>query len=199
MSRAICWQTSCAKPFGLRPGELAALGDGKRRDHVQPLSAGRLAEADKPEVIQPVAHLPCGFDDRRERNVGAGIEIEHKTARHLRLLRLAIPGMQLESANLRDGNEAFHAVDLQIGLLVAEHRHQFQQVGGSRHGMALEELLAADPVRRADDRARPALDMLDQPRTDRFVIAGQILLGDRLAVVRRPARAACRGSRSARP
>ena len=91
--------------------------------------------------------------------------------------------MQLDGADLRDGGQSFDTVDLQIGLLVAKHRHQFQQVGRPRHGMTLEELLAADPVRCADDRAGSSLDMLDQPRADRFVIAGKILLGDRPAVV----------------
>ena len=51
------------------------------------------------------------------------------------------------------------------------------------HGVALEELLlAVDAVGHADDRARPALDVADHPGADRFVVARQIELGDRLAV-----------------
>ena len=100
------------KALRLRPGQLVALGERQRRDDVQALSAGRLAEADKPEIIEAVAHFSCGFNDGRERDVGAGIKIKDEAARYLRLLRLAIPGMQFESADLCDSGKAFNTVDL---------------------------------------------------------------------------------------
>ena len=56
------------------------------------------------------------------------------------------------------------------------------KVGCSGHGMALEELLAAISIGGANDRTRPAFDMIDQPRSNRFVIARQVERGDRLVV-----------------
>ena len=106
-----------------------------------------LQKADQPERLEPVAHLLRGLDHRREGTSGAGIEIEHQAARHLGLVRLAVPGMELERGDLGHRRQALDAVDLQIGLAVAEHRHQFEQVRRARHGVALEELLAADAVR----------------------------------------------------
>ena len=58
------------------------------------------------------------------------------------MLGLAVPGMQFERRDLGDRRQALDAIDLQIGLAVAEDRHEFEQVGGARHGVALEELLA---------------------------------------------------------
>jgi hypothetical protein len=48
--------------------------------------------------------------------------------------------------------------------------------------MALEELLATNSIGRANDRARSSLDMVDQPRPNRFMIARQIDLGNRFAI-----------------
>ena len=48
--------------------------------------------------------------------------------------------------------------------------------------MALEKLPVGKAVRRADNRARPSLDMVHHPGADRFVIAGEICLRHRLAV-----------------
>ena len=46
-----------------------------------------------------------------------------KAARNLWLPRLAIPGMKLNNTNLGYGGKAFLAIDLKIGLTVAEDRH----------------------------------------------------------------------------
>lgn len=59
------------------------------------------------------------------------------------------------------------AIDLQIGLLVAMDLDQLQEVRRALHGMPLEELLAADPVWRADDQqGRPLMCSIIQPATD---------------------------------
>ena len=67
--------------------------------------------------------------------------------------------MQLERGDLRDRSQTLDAIDLQIGLAVAEHRDELEQIRCARHGVALEELFARDTVGRADDRAGPSLDM----------------------------------------
>jgi hypothetical protein len=90
--------------------------------------------------------------------------------------------MQLDATDLGNGGEALDTVDLQVGFLVTEDFDQFQQVWRSRHRVALEELLAVNAIRGPDDRARPALDMIDEPRPDRFVILRKLDLGHGLVV-----------------
>ena len=80
--------------------------------------------------------------------------------------------MKLDSADLGYGGKAFLAVDLKIGLTVAEDRHKLQKIGCPWHGVPLKKLLPANSVRRSDDRARSPFNMINQPRTDSFVIAG---------------------------
>ena len=48
--------------------------------------------------------------------------------------------------------------------------------------MALKELLAADTIRRTHDRARPALDVRQQPVADLCEIIGEVALGDGVAL-----------------
>src|SRR5712691_7893334 len=43
-------------------------------------------------------------------------------------------------------------------------------------------MLAADPIRRAYDRARTSLDVLDHPVANGLIVVSQIELGDRFAV-----------------
>ena len=126
-----------------------------------------LQKLDQAELVQPLAHLPRGLDDRREGDVRAGIEIEHQPAGDFRPTGLAIPGMQFEGADLRDARPALDPIDLQIGLAVAEHRHQLEQVGGARHGVALEELLRrrCRPARGRSSRAVPAMWSIIQAPT----------------------------------
>ena len=50
--------------------------------------------------------------------------------------------MQLDSADLGDRSQAFHSVDLEIGLTVPEDRHQLEKIGCPGHGVPLEKLLA---------------------------------------------------------
>ena len=130
------------------------------------------SEADEAQLIEAAAHFARCFNDRREWYVRPRIEIEDEAAWNFWLPRLAIPGMELDSADLGDRGKAFRAVDLEIGLAVAEDCHQLQKIGCSGHSVPLEELLSANSIRRSDDRARPPFDMINQPRTDSFVITG---------------------------
>ncbi len=91
--------------------------------------------------------------------------------------------MQLDAADLGNGGKTLAPIDLQIGFLVAEYFDQFEQVRCPRHGMTLKELLAADVIRGSYHRARPSLDMVYQPWSDGFMVAGEIFLGDRLSVI----------------
>ena len=68
--------------------------------------------------------------------------------------------------------------------MVAENLHQLQQTGCPAHRVTLEEALAVDAVRRADQRAWPALDMTDHPFADRLEIAGEIEFCHGFAVTR---------------
>jgi hypothetical protein len=117
----------------------------------RPLPPVSLAEAHETQIIEAVAHFARGFNDCRKRYVRARIEVEDKTTGNLRLPGLAIPGMELDSADLGDGAKAFYAVDLEIGLAVAENGHELQKIGCPGHRVALEELLSADTVGRSDD------------------------------------------------
>src|SRR3954447_12944305 len=90
--------------------------------------------------------------------------------------------MQLHRADLRHRCETFDAIDLDIRFAVPPHRYEFEEVGSSRHGMALKKSFAADPVRRAHQRARSALQVADHPCADRLEIAGKVELGHGSAV-----------------
>ena len=90
--------------------------------------------------------------------------------------------MQLNAADLCDRRETFDAIDLQIGFAIAGDLGQFQKVRGAGHGVALKESLAADAIRRANDRTGPAFQMADHPAAYSLEIAGEIELGDTFAV-----------------
>jgi len=171
------------KTLRLGPGELATLRGSEWCHHMQALSAGCLAEADKPEIVEAITHLLCSLHHGGERHVRTWVQVEDQAARQFRQVGLAVPGMQLHRTDLRHRREPFDAINLQIGLLVPEYGHQFQQVRRARHGMALEELLATESIRGPNDRARPSADVLDQPGADGLIVAGKVFLGDRRAIV----------------
>ena len=79
---------------------------------MQALAAGRLAEAHQAQRFQPVADLQCPGDHGIEPDIGRRIEIEDETPRHLRLVRRAVPGMQLDAAALRDRGQPLNTIDL---------------------------------------------------------------------------------------
>ena len=149
---------------------------------MQALAAGGLAEAFESERSQALTHLTRSIDHSGECNIGRRIKVEHQPSRHIGFVRRAIPGMKFESADLRDSDQTFDAVDLHIGLAVAGDFHDIDQVRHTGHGMALKEGLAADSIGRADDRAGAASDMFDQPVADLLHVMGEIELGHRFAV-----------------
>ena len=91
--------------------------------------------------------------------------------------RLVVPWMKLDGRDLRRGNQAFDAVDLDVGFTIAFDFRDGEQVRHAAHLMALEEPLAIDAVRRADDGAGTALEMLDHPRADLLQILREVELG----------------------
>ncbi len=90
--------------------------------------------------------------------------------------------MQFDATHLSDCCEPFHPIDLEIGLPVTKHLYKFDQVRGAWERMTLEELLALQTIGRANHRAGPAVDMVDQPRSHRLVIAGEIEFCDWLSI-----------------
>ena len=86
---------------------------------------------------------------------------------------------------LRRRDQRFHAIDLQIGFAVAWDFHLGEQIGLSRAGMALEEvLLAFYAVRCAHQAAGATDDMRQHPAADSLIIPRQFQLGDGLTVAR---------------
>src|SRR5262245_46692854 len=133
---------------------------------MQPLATRGLAERLEPELFQTRLQFLRGFDDRVERNVRIRIEIENETAGNRRMAGLIVPRVILNSRDLRCCNQTFDTVDLRIGLAISFDVHQADQVRHAAHGMPLKESLCIDAVWRADEGARPALEMLDHPGTD---------------------------------
>ena len=59
--------------------------------------------------------------------------------------------MKLERGDLRYGGQPFDTVDLKVRLAVARDRHELEEIGRTRHGMALKEFPAADAIGNPDD------------------------------------------------
>src|SRR5262245_60590675 len=137
---------------------------------MQALAARRLAEGHEAELFQTRLQLFGGFDDSIEGDVRRGVEIKNETTRNPRMTGLIVPGMILNSRDLCRRNQALDAVDLNIGLAVSFYGHQADEVRHAAHRMPLEKALGIDTVRRADDRAGAAFEMLDHPGTDCFEI-----------------------------
>ena len=90
--------------------------------------------------------------------------------------------MQLQTGQLCNLRKTLDAIDLKIWLIAARDLRQREHARRVRHRMALKEMLAADTVGRTNDRARPAFQMRDHPRSDRFKVVREIELGNRLTV-----------------
>src|SRR6202045_2832601 len=149
---------------------------------VQPFAARCLAKADEAEFVEPLSHFLGRFDDGGERDVAARVQIEDKTPRNFRMLRLAVPGMQFERGHLRDSGETFHSINLKIGFAIAGDGYELQQIGGAWHGMPLKELLASDAVACPDDRTGGALNVFEHPRSHGLEVTSEIELRHRLAI-----------------
>src|SRR6185436_16187138 len=83
----------------------------------------------------------------------------------------------LDGGDLRGGDQAFDAVDLDIGRAVSRDLDRREQVRHAAHLVALKEPLAVDAVGCPDDRARTALEMIDHPRPDLFEVLRELELG----------------------
>ena len=121
---------------------------------------------------------------RRKLYVRRRIQIEHQPAGNVRLPGGAVPRVYFERAYLRDCGERLDAVDLYVGGTIALDLDQFEQVGHSRHGVPLEELLPGESIRCSDEGAGPALQMRQHPRPHHLEVAGEVQLGHRLTVAR---------------
>ncbi len=164
------------------PVDLALAGLRELGDDVQAFAARRLAEGDEAELLEALAHLERGVDHAVERHVRRGVEIEHEAAGQLRIVRQAVPGMQLERGDLRRLHERFDAIDLQIGLAIARRlAPSLKRFDVPRMAWRWKNVLAVDAIGRANDGAGAAADVLDQPVADGFEVAREIELGDGLA------------------
>jgi len=144
---------------------------------MQPLAAGRLDEGMHPLGLQRRPHRLGRRNDRRKIQSLVRVEVESYLFRRFRIARPTAPGVQLEPPRLGDGDQAADIDDGDIGFALV-HVDQLQARVRPRHGVALEEGLAAYPVRRPDDRNRPVGDVWQNALRRHFVIAGQVRLGD---------------------
>ena len=141
-----------------------------------PLPPVVLQKDSRPNLLQAIAYFQRGRDDGSEFHLGRRIEVEHQSTGNFRIALGAVPGVQLERADLRDGDERLDAVDLHIGRLVALHLDEGEQIRNAGHRVALKELLAVDSVRSAHQRTWPAPQMRQQPVADSFVVPGEVEL-----------------------
>ena len=147
---------------------------------MQPLAAGRLDEGVQPLGLQRFSHRLGRRDDRFEIQPLVGIEVEGDLFGRLRIAGPTAPRVQLKPARLGDGDQPPDIDHGDIGFALM-HVDQLQPWVRARHGVALEEGLALDPIGRADDRHRPVGDMGQYPFGRLFIVAGQVRLGDRRA------------------
>ena len=166
------------------PVERAAAGLGKGCHHVQTLAPGRLEEALEAQLLEPLTQLARRLDHRFQPHVRRGIEIKHQPAGHFRPTGNAVPRMQLQRGDLRQRGESIDTIDLEIRLAVPRDPRKADQAREAAHGVALEESLAADTIRAADQGAGSTLDVRQHPLADRREIVGEFALGDGTAIAR---------------
>jgi hypothetical protein len=90
--------------------------------------------------------------------------------------------MQLEAGCLCYGDQTFNTVDCDVRLVVARDFDEIEQAGHAWHGVALEEPLATNAIRSANDGARAALEVWQHPIADGRKVFGEVLFGHRFAV-----------------
>jgi len=93
---------------------------------MQALAAGRLAEANKPQVFEPVTDFTCGLDDGGKLHIRTRIEVEDQPSWHFRLVGLAVPRVKFDAADLGNRSQSLDTINLQIGLLVVEDGDELQ-------------------------------------------------------------------------
>src|SRR5262249_27273518 len=77
-----------------------------------------------------------------------------------------VPRTTPDASLCRPRRTPLEPIDLQIRLAIAGYARQREQIRRALHRVPLEEALSADAVGRADDRARPPLDVRQQPFAD---------------------------------
>ena len=176
-------QTSRAKAFASGQSSLAR-PSVERRDHMQALAAGGLAEADEARGLEPLAHFLRRLDHRVERHVRRRDRDRTQGARAPRACRgWQFQGCSSTPADLRDRGQALDAIDLRDRACGRRRR----STSSSRlevPGMAWrwKNCSPAMPSgARMIEQGRPLI-CAHHPRPDRFEIAREVELGDRLAV-----------------
>ena len=91
---------------------------------MQALAPGRLAKTGQCDARKPLAQNDCGFNHPGKRHVGPRVEVEDQPARKVWVIRLAVPRMQLDSAELGKRGKPFDPVDLKIGLAISRNPHE---------------------------------------------------------------------------
>ncbi len=165
---------------------------------MQAFSTRSFAKGDKPEGLEPVAHLVGSSDYGVKLHIGCRIEIEHQSTRSVRMARLAIPRVDLETSSLRNGRQTFNAINLKVRFAVARYNRQLHQMGRAPHGVTLKEQLTPDSIGRPNNGARPTFDVRDHPGANSLVVARKIKLGDLFTIATvRPQRLFRPGDRNA--
>ncbi|MNE66148.1 hypothetical protein D3C80_1616810 [compost metagenome] len=149
---------------------------------MQPLAPGRLDEGRQTQSLDLRLHHLGGSDYIGEVQPFVWVQVESDLVRDFRLARGAAPWMQLQPARLGDRDQTAHIERGDIGRARLDS-DQLQARVRPRHCVTLEEGLAGDALRRANDRGRPVRHMGQNPLGRRFIVARQIGLGDRRPVI----------------
>ena len=110
----------------------------------------------------------------------AGIEVHDDLVGMLEVVERRLPGVDLERAALHEADQAGQAVDGdQRVVVVVERVVEGQDLAAvALPGVLLEEALALDAARAAQERHRPVDDERRHARPDLGVVVGEALLGD---------------------
>jgi len=141
------------------------------------LAAGGFHDRLETEIVQPLAHHLGGQRDRRERHVGRWIEIEDEAIGLVQRVDMGLPGMDLEDAELHQGDEVPDGTHAQQLFLVLGILHRADAALQGLLRMALEKAFAGDAVRIAHHRHRPVAHVQQQCLRHPFVVARDVELG----------------------
>ncbi len=145
-----------------------------------PLPPVTIGKRFEPRRLQQLAQIARGLAHLRKVDARIGIEVEDEPIRLLQRLGARAPQVDLDTADLRHGDEAGRAVDHEIvgDLAVAFlHRHRLQ---GGRHallGVLLEEALLGRPLRAAHEAQRAPAAVRQHALADGEEIFGEVELG----------------------
>ena len=161
--------------------------------------AGRLRPADEPEVVERRAHDARDLADLRPLDAGHRIEIDAQLVGMIEIVGAHRMRMQLEAGEVRHPRPAPPRRAARLLRRCGRTETAASTTSIQRRprlGRALlEEELAVDAVRIADEHVRPAAGAAQRAVGDREVVARR----DRAWCGPRPGTAPCRGSRPRRP